>query len=327
MLDTNLKSPSGADTLRLSALVVLLKRTNDFVRFVDYGQAQRDCEQLAVMLLKVYSRQELDTFSFIALPRGGLIVLGMLSYILDLQPSQLVADLDSTAPLVIVDDCAITGRRFADFLDITASSHIVFAHLYSHPDLRKGILTREPRVNHCIAAHDLVDHARELYTDLSAYQAWQQKWRNRLGSNYYWIGQTDIVCFPWSEPDHPFWNELLEREEDGWRFLPPHRCLKNKSSLGLPPKAITNREWQVASSVVTGSFDGVLWLCQTETGQVYSLQSVAADIWRCLAVYGNVDATVEYMTDQYEIEEDILRGDVIAFAEELFAKGLIEKID
>lgn len=319
------KSVTPSTQSRLNGLATLLQRVQGSVLYIDYQEAERACEELAVNILRIYSRQELESFTFTPLPRGGFIVLGMLSYILDLHPTQLDADLDSSNPLVIVDDCALSGHRFADFLLKTTSSHVVFAHLYSHPELRTAILASEPRVKHCIAAQDLVDHSWEHARELAEHQAWLDRWQQRLGPKRYWLGEVDPICFAWSEPEHLFWNEAMEQVQSTWQFLPPHLCLKNKWSLGLPPKAVSKREWQAPPTIISGWFDLVLWLCNVDKRQVCSLQDVAADIWRTLAVYGDEDAAVEYLLGNYEIDEGTLRDDLRAFANELLGKGLLER--
>ncbi|MCL4394697.1 MAG: PqqD family protein [Chloroflexi bacterium] len=319
-------SQSGTDHSRLDALAVLLRHIQNFTRYIDYQEVERACERLAVNLLDAYDRDDLDSFQFVPIPRGGLIVVGMLAYVLDLRPEQIQAGVDTPSALVIVDDCALSGARFAQTLDTVNSDHIVFAHLYSHPDLRRNIETREPRVKRCIAAHDLTDHAREFFPQISEYCGWQERWQRRLEFKSYWNGQPDLICFPWNEPDHPFWNPALASVEDGWRFFPPHQSLKNKYKLGLPPRAVEATTWQVPSSVVSGWFDGVLWLCQTDGGLVYSLRDSAADMWRCLAVYGDIEASANFLLEKYDIDGFQLRQDLAEFASELSSKGLLEKV-
>ena len=322
----NCESLADASKSRISPLSALLRHARATLRYVDYKQAEYDCEQLAANILQIYSEQELRAFSFIAIPRGGFIILGMLSYILNLRADQMHIDPATSKPLFIVDDCALTGGRFSSMLKKTKSPQVVFAHLYSHPELRQTILDREPRVKHCITAHDLVDHAKEQFTSLTKYQSWQKLWRKRLGTERYWYGQSDLICFAWNEPDHPFWNAETEQVEDGWRFVPPHRCLKNKSGLGVPPATIHPTELQLASSVVVGCFDGVLWLVHTESEQVYSLQDPGADMLRAIAVYGDQDMAAKYLLNQYEIDAASLHRDLSTLIADLLAKGLLVRV-
>jgi hypothetical protein len=314
-----------ADLERLRQLAAMLRLFKERVRYVDYKTAEEDCEALAAKILQDYPRSELDLFSFTAIPRGGFIVLGMLSYVLGLRPDQLRANLDAFRPLVIVDDCALTGARLAGQLARVRSREVVFAHLYSHFDLRRAVRQREDRVMACLAARDLAEVDSPL-ADPEERRAWEDRWRERLGeARRYWVGQPEPVCFVWNEPDRPFWNAFTERVESGWSLLPPHRCLKTRSRLAGPPPVEGPREWQAPDSVVSGTFDATLWLCDTRTDQVYSLTGVGADVWRLLASWGNAEAATLRLRDLYEVDAETAARDVAAFAGHLAAAGLLER--
>ena len=299
---------------RLAHLSKMLGRLRNRLRYVDYQQAERDCEILAAKILQRWSRAELDRASFVPIPRGGFIVLGMLSYALGLKPDQLR---EGSGLLFLVDDCALTGARFASRLKEMGNREVVFVHLYSHPDLRREI-EKEERVASCLAAHDLVDLADETFP--------RHIWRERLGERY-WYGQPEPVCFAWNEPDRPFWNEATGQVEDGWRLLPPHLCLKTRAILGAPPpEARGPREWQAPADVVTGEFDGLLWLCQTRTDQVFSLSGTGADLWRWLACWGSIETASRRLTETYGVDPETARRDALNFAAELEGSGLLERI-
>ena len=319
-------STTGADLERLRQLAGMLRLFKEQVRYVDYRQAEEDCEALAAQILREYPRSELDLFSFTAIPRGGFIVLGMLSYALGLRPDQLRADLDAFRPLFVVDDCALTGARLAGQLARVRSREVVFAHLYSHPDLRRAVQQREERVMACLAARDLAEIDSPI-ADPGERRAWEDRWRERLGEGRrYWIGRPEPVCFAWNEPDRPFWNAFTERVESGWNLLPPHLCLKTRSRLAGPPPLEGPREWQAPEPVVSGTFDGTLWLCDTRTDHVYSLTGVGADVWRLLASWGNAEAAVLRLRELYEVDAETAAQDVGAFAGELAAAGLLERV-
>ena len=296
------------------------------VRHVTYRQAEAATKQLAAQLARAFGSVELSRFQYAAIPRGGLIVLGMLSYILDLKPEVLLSP-PADAPLVVVDDCAYSGARLAQFLDSVDSNEVVFAHLYSHPDLRAAILREEPRVVACLAAHDLRDLAPERYPNAEDYQAWRARWQQRARRPVYWMGLPEMVIFPWSEPDRPVWNPVTERVEDGWWFTAPDRCLKNWARLGVPPNAEVQPTLRSPDEVAFQFHDDKVILCDMRTEQVYGLEGVAANMWRALAGYGDLDVAVAYLAPQYEVDEVRLRQDLRAFAHELLAKGLLERID
>lgn len=313
-------TPSDLDRERLARLGAMLRRLHNRLRYVDYRLAEQDCSILAAQILSRWSRTDLEGASFAAIPRGGLIVLGMLSYLLDLQPGQLR---EGEGPLFLVDDCALTGARFASRMKETGDREVVFLHLYSHPDLRRAIEEKEERVVACLAAHDLADMAPESFPDPERLAEWRRRWQERLGERY-WYGQPEPVCFAWNEPDRPFWNEATGQVEDGWRLLPPHLCLKTRAALGgPPPEAPGTREWQAPDDLVSGEFDGVLWLCHTRTEQIFSLSGTGADLWRWLACWGSADFAARRLAATYGVDPETAQRETLAFASELEVAGLL----
>lgn len=315
---------AAVDAARLGTLPALVRRLRHTLRYVDYRQAERDCEKLAALLLEDYSRRELHQFACRGVPRGGLVVLGMLSYLLDLEARQLSAGEDPDRPLLLVDDCALSGARLRGELAASGSSRVVFAHLYSHPDLRAAIVEREERVERCIAAADLADHAHRLYGD--DYDRWLESGRRHLGGERYWLGVPDLVCFAWSEPDRPLWNPVSGDLEKGWRLLPPHRCLGARSALGPPPVAVRSPTWRVAEGVVTTEQEGRVWLYSLVTDRVYALGGVGAEMWQALACWGDARAAARYLAGHYDAPGETLRRDLEQFAESLVQHALLETV-
>ena len=309
---------------RLGALAALVQRLRATVRYVGYRRAERDCEALAAGLLEAYPRSELADFACRGIPRGGLIVAGMLSYMLDLGAEQLSGDADPSRPLLLVDDCALSGVRFRGVLAASGAERVVFAHLYSHPALRAAIVDREERVESCLAAVDLADHARRVYGD--DYERWRAAGEARLGPGRYWLGLPDLVCFAWSEPDRPFWNPVSRELEEGWRLLPPHRCLEARGELGPAPAGMDAPAWRVAEGVTRGRFEGRVWLHALETDRVFSLEGVGAEMWRVLAGWGSVEAGAAHLAERYAAPIERLRDDLEAFARALAEQRLLERV-
>jgi hypothetical protein len=319
----------SAAEVRLEMLRWMVSNVPARLRYVTYAQAETDCETLAIRLLERFGRDELRRFRFAAIPRGGFIVLGMLSYILGLKPTQLEvpSQHQHTAPLVVVDDCALTGARFGRFLRSCPGQEIIFAQLYSHPNLRAAIEAREPRVMACLSAQDLSDHAPEHYGD--EYLAWQKRWIARSSNSCYWIGQPDHVCFAWNEPDLTFWNPVTRQEESGWRFIPPELCLKNRKAPGTETDHVQVQlegpgPLQVASRVLIGNFAGQIVVGNIETRMTFGLKGVAADMWRTLVDQGNLEDAVSALSEDYHVNELTLKTDLQAFMESLLKQGLLE---
>lgn len=316
---------SVAESARLDALATRLATIQPNQRYITYREAEQACELLAEKILQFFSREELAQFQFAAIPRGGMIVLGMLSYTLNLRPEQISADWRRSERLILVDDCAFSGAQFFRTLAKTSAVEIAFVHLYSHPKLRDAILYTESRVTKCISAHDLPDCIPEEVLDTDHIDAWQELWLQHLGSDRYWAGFPEPVAFPWSEPDHLFWNPVTERIDDGWRFLPPQQCLKNKYAWELPPRAVQTPSIQVSSTAVVSELDTTMWLCETESGELFSIAGVAADMWKALAVYGDLDVAADYLLSEYTVDAETILEDLSAFAHELLAKGLLQR--
>jgi hypothetical protein len=123
--------------------------------------------------------------------------------------------------VIVVDDCALSGARFHHFLRTVRANRIVFAPLYSPPELRAAILQREPRVVCCLSARNLAGHR------LTA--------QPRETDTWYWSGHVEPLCFPWNEPDRTFWNPAAKRWELAWRIVPPELCPKNRPATGTVP--------------------------------------------------------------------------------------------
>jgi hypothetical protein len=294
------------------------------MRFIGYQAAECYCRRLASQL-HAHLGPELGESRFVAIPRGGLIVLGMLSYILRLERAQ-VEGWGSTAAnlVVVVDDCSLSGRRFAMALERLDAPRVVFAHLFSHPQLRQAILDSEPRVEACLAAEDL--HERTDFAPGDAEAFWAQ-WRERLPGRRYWLGAVEPIAFAWSEPDKVLWNERTQRLEDNWHRVSPRYCLDTWGALGIPLMEAPPGSLDVPPHVCW-KIDGdevILWHSQVD--QVYGLQGVAGAMWRALVAYGDADAVVKYLLSRYDVDGGKLRSDLIAFVNELLGKGLLERVN
>lgn len=297
-------------------------------RYLSYAQVQEACERLAAHLLERFGRDELRRFRFTALPRGGFIVLGMLAYLLDLRQAQLEAPHPADVPLVVVDDCAISGLRFGRFLESCPDRQLIFAHLFSHPELRQAIEAREPSVMSCVSAHDTHDYAPEAFGE--DYPAWKERWWKRSDPRAYWVGQPEHICFPWNEPDVAIWNSATEREERGWQLAPPELCLKNRPAPGQELLEVQVQPegkgpLKPSEHVLFGELNGRVILCSIEAEESFALSEVASAMWQAIVEHGEIDDAVATLVKDYEVDEAILQADLMAFVEELLARGLLER--
>jgi Coenzyme PQQ synthesis protein D (PqqD) len=297
------------------------------LRYVSYRQAERDCERLAKQLVDRFG-DELKEFHFTGIPRGGLIVLGMLAYALGLSADQLQPPSSPDVPWVVVDDCVFTGSRLSHFLQSHSHQAVIFAHLYSHPDLRQAIASREPRVQACLSAQDIHDYAP---FDLGEnYPDWQAHCLAQLDGIRYWVGKTDNICFSWNEPDRFVWNPVTEKIEGCWLLIPPEICLKNRLKAAAQAPIIQVQPEskgliQPGLQVIFGEYEGQIVVGNLATQESFCLTGVAADIWQAIIEHGDVEQVVMSLLSSYDVEEATLRCDVETFIDELYIQGLLIK--
>lgn len=290
------------------------------LRRLQYEDAERLAELLAVRLKERLGQRELCGMSFQAIPRGGLFVLGYLSYFLSLTPQQLLPR--AGAPLVLVDDCSISGARFWRYRQ-EHSGPLFFAHLYSHPTLRARI-EQEPEVMGCVAAADLRDLAPERFPNCSDYEVWQRRCAELLGEERYWIGIPERIAFPWTEPDTILWHPVTGQAEPGWRLVSPDRCLGNRRLLNLPLRQDVVRQVRVPDEVAYQLTDQGVNLCDLRSERCFGLQGTAASMWRALAAYGEAEAAATYIAGQYAVLPMDALADTQQFLERLLALQLLE---
>ena len=318
-----------ADQPRLANLAHRLTHSLPRLRHVSYAQAQADCLKLAERLLERFGPAARE-FHYMAIPRGGHIVLGMLAYALGLRSDRLSPPKDAQTPLVVVDDCALSGVRFRSVLAGLPSDDVIFAPLYAPAELRRRIVRHEPRLRDCLSAHDLQDEAPERLG--AGHADWLRAERGRDGGRSYWYGQYPPLSFAWNEPDSTFWNPETGRPERAWNLVPPEHCLK--TLIGWDPDAAriqVNEDGLgplfAAKDVLYADFGDRIVLAEAGTGQTHALDDVAADMWRALMRRGDVKPALSDLCAVYDVEEGVLARDLQDFTEMLFTKGLLERRD
>jgi hypothetical protein len=308
----------------------LLRRT----QAVTYDQLERDSEALAQRLSDHLPNDTLHSADFVGIPRGGLVVLGMLSYALDLPHAQLESSSSSNAPLVVVDDCALTGSRFRRFLRQHPGREVIFAPLYAHPELCASIERLESQVSACIHARDLHDYAPEELGD--DHSEWQARWHQRHSDKRYWIGRTEHLCFPWGEADTATWNPEREQVEQGLSVVPPKHRLKThpetdehlrEGSDTVQVQPAPTGPIRPMSSVLFGTVADQTIVANLDSEVCLALDDTAAAMWHALVEHGTVGDTLDELLDTYTVDRATLRADLIGFAEQLASNDLLHVPD
>jgi hypothetical protein len=293
-------------------------------KYLDYPQVEQAVRDLAAGLRHSLGQRGVERAKFIALPRGGLIVLGLLAIELGLRHDQLTGAAEEPAKLlVIVDDCALSGRRFGETLQELKNPRVIFAHLASCPELREAILAAEQRVVDCISALDLTDHVSSQHS-----AEWRKSWLGRLQGHRYWIGRPDALAFPWGEPDRLIRTSDEEDAHLAWRLAPPERCMKNAggSKTGLPRLSVQPSgpgPLRVADDIYFCAVDGEIFLGQPETGASFVLRGSAADIFRAVQKFGSRAPALRDLCTRYAVAASVLQVDLEHFVEMLMQRKIL----
>jgi hypothetical protein len=64
-------------------------------------------------------------------------------------------------------------------------------------------------------------------------------------------------------------------------------------------------------------------LLHTSTSQYYGLRETSLIMWKLLAQTGSVQETLRRMLEEFEVEEPVLRQDLLRFVEELTHERLL----
>lgn len=292
------------------------------VRYVDHSAVELVAQGLARRLTD--SLDDLDRWKFAAVPRGGLIVLGILSYLLDLDHSQVVASDASVDSLVLIDDCAFSGSRLKASISSSNARRLAVGTLFAPKELRAAVEREEPRVVLFESGEDLADVAPQQLGD--DYEEWRRRWGGR--SDGYWNGRTEHLALPWNEPDVGRWDQAAERVELAWRLVPPERCLKNRVG-SADPSPVQRFEragggHRQASGVLDVRVDDEVVVIDTHHGRTLTLDGVAADMWTAAMTTADLADAVSNLATVYGGDADRLEGDLAAFLARLSAEGLIE---
>lgn len=291
------------------------------LRYITYAEAATACETLAAQLVDQFGANALGGFRFYGIPRGGLIVLGMLSYVLGLSHDQMMPPYPEDIPLVVVDDCALSGSRFARTLRQYPRHSLIFAPLYSHAELRRNLTHTELQVLSCYSGQDLHDHGPQILG--AEYGAWQVQNQERLAGRRYWLGLPDYLCFAWNEPDHLLWNPLTQELEASWHIVPPAYCLKNRRGPALAVQRQPQFEgWlQLTAQTVFGVQDQQVLIGNLLTQETFSLSGQAADFWWALSRAESLEAAIASLPHP---DSELQHQALINLVEDLMAQGILQ---
>jgi DNA-directed RNA polymerase subunit N (RpoN/RPB10) len=80
----------------------------------------------------------------------------------------------------------------------------------------------------------------------------------------------------------------------------------------------------VPPGVLFRDLDGEAVLLELESGRYFGLNETGTRFWHLLQEHGSVEPALRAMLDEYDVEEDCLRRELLSFVETLSSQRLVE---
>ncbi len=77
---------------------------------------------------------------------------------------------------------------------------------------------------------------------------------------------------------------------------------------------------------ISSGFGDEMMLMNLETGDYIGLNPVSADIWRQAEKQTTAQQIIDYLLQQYDVEETVCKTEVIAVMQQMLEKGLLIKM-
>ena len=85
-----------------------------------------------------------------------------------------------------------------------------------------------------------------------------------------------------------------------------------------------NHKVTFADTVFAQEVDGEMVLLDMNSENYFGLDEVGTSIWQAMQEKENLKEVFEVLLEQYEVEEDALKKDLVAFVEKLKESGLVK---
>ena len=85
-----------------------------------------------------------------------------------------------------------------------------------------------------------------------------------------------------------------------------------------------NKKVTFADTVFAQEVDGEMVLLDMNSENYFGLDAVGTDIWQSMQEKATLQEVLEVLLDQYEVEEEVLKKDLVSFVEKLEESGLVE---
>jgi ornithine carbamoyltransferase len=85
-----------------------------------------------------------------------------------------------------------------------------------------------------------------------------------------------------------------------------------------------NKKVTFAETVFAQEVDGEMVLLDMNSENYFGLDAVGTDIWQAMQEKGTLVEVLALLLEQYNVEEEVLKRDLVAFVEKLQENGLVD---
>jgi hypothetical protein len=90
---------------------------------------------------------------------------------------------------------------------------------------------------------------------------------------------------------------------------------------------VLDRKLIAAESIVSAELDNEVVLLNVQTGIYFGLDEVGGRIWALLETGASEDEIFHKLVDEYEVEPNELRADLMEFLDVLTSRGLVRTVN
>ena len=85
-----------------------------------------------------------------------------------------------------------------------------------------------------------------------------------------------------------------------------------------------NKKVTFADTVFAQEVDGEMVLLDMNSENYFGLDAVGADIWQAMQEKETLQEVLDVLLEQYDVEEEVLKRDLLTFVGKLLENGLVE---
>jgi len=88
-----------------------------------------------------------------------------------------------------------------------------------------------------------------------------------------------------------------------------------------------NKKVTFTDTVFAQEVDGEMVLLDMNSENYFGLDEVGTAIWQAMQEKESLKEVFEVLVEQYEVEEDVLKNDLVTFVEKLEESGLVKVVE